>query len=157
MVEVQVCQNRFVSQTQLFVCKFQLQFIMQLFAMLALAAPAAAIRNAVSYYDYSSSLVDYYDYSSSSLVDYYDYFELTSAGVQFLPNTDFYGDDLQAAGSRPWAASKEACAEMCMKAPGCWAASWNGPGSQYHNNICNMKTGSANQVYDENQWGIIIP
>jgi len=52
----------------------------------------------------------------------------------------------------PTATNPEGCKRFCEQTPGCGAFVWNGPESQYHNNVCNLKTSCP---YLISGWGFV--
>lgn len=74
-------------------------------------------------------------------------------GWDVLPNTDFNGQDIS--GSHQ-ASSVEECADYCHTIDQCVATSWNGPDSRYHDNNCNLKCGSADQLTITGEEAVIV-
>eukprot|EP00041_Stephanoeca_diplocostata_P022033 m.522676 g.522676 ORF g.522676 m.522676 type:complete len:859 (+) comp21968_c0_seq3:119-2695(+) len=70
----------------------------------------------------------------------------------FLNNTDFYGfnDGAQVV------ATMEDCANLCLNKPSCVAASWNGPGSRYHDNNCNLHCSTAGKRTMQGELAVLI-
>lgn len=70
----------------------------------------------------------------------------------FLNNTDFYGfnDGAQVV------PTMEDCANLCMNKPSCVAASWNGPGSQYHDNNCNLHCSTAGRRTMQGETAVLV-
>ena len=66
------------------------------------------------------------------------------AGAQctdFLPDTDFPGNDLRGVHHVP---SKEACCALCANDTRCAGGSWDGPDSPWSDKTCNLKHATSN-------------
>lgn len=77
----------------------------------------------------------------------------TEAGADYYVNKGCPGNDIE---QQETAFSAQGCVELCKQFPGCNAVTWNGPGSQYHNNVCNMKTSCQNPSDMHGEWAMVL-
>ena len=61
--------------------------------------------------------------------------------TDFLPDTDFPGNDLRGVHHVP---TKEACCALCANDTRCAGGSWDGPDSPWSDKTCNLKHATSN-------------